>query len=461
MKRFCSRPYRNLHCDPGGEVRFCSWMDIKIGNVLEQSVEDIWHGEKAERLRGTFRDGSFKFCRTTSCPFLENDSLERLDEEELCERSRPLHLPTVVYLANDFVCNHSCPSCRHEMYRVDKQYLVDFQKAGEALLPLLNQAEEICTCGNGDIFSSPHMMNLLARIRPQNEKYEFQIETNGVLFNEKNWNSLKNLHDSHITVTVTPNSYDKTTYRYLNGGHDDYEDLLSGLRFIRDLRRENEINIYNISIVVQESNYAELPSFIERSFNEFEADTVIVKPLYHWFKMSDDDFWFKDVLNPMHPYHESWKAVMNSPLMNDSRIYLWGAKNIHEAMRHPAYVFEDMLKIQNKLIANLNRLYDVIMSHINRIDASSLTFYGDNIITDSIVSLLSDKFKINLIARDSNRFKVGNVDILPLCKENLIDKPEIVILNFDKFCYVKRDLDFMQYDGDILTLPDWIKKIGL
>ena len=461
MKRFCSRPYRNLHCDPGGEVRFCSWMDIKIGNVLEKSVEDIWHGEKAEMLRETFRDDSFRYCRATSCPFLENDSLERLDDEELNRRSRPSELPEVIFLANDFVCNHSCPSCRHEMYHADKKYLDDFQKAAEALLPVLNQAEEVCTCGNGDLFSSPHMMRLLAKIKPEKKSFEFQIETNGVLFNEKNWSRLKNLHDYNITVTVTPNSYAKETYCYLNGGHDDYKALMTSLSFMRELRREGKINKYNISIVVQESNYLELPAFIKRGINEFEADNIIVKPLYHWFKMSDEDFWFKDVLNPLHPYHESWKKMMDDPIMDDPHVYLWGARNIHKPMRHPAYVYEDMLNAQNKLIGNYSRLEDVVAKHLRNKGISSLTFYGDNIITDSIVNLLGNIFKINIIARDACRERVGNVDILPFCKDNVIDKAEIVILNFDKFSYIKRDLDFMQYEGEVLALPDWIERVGL
>lgn len=461
MNRFCSRPYRNLHCDPGGEVRFCSWMDIKIGNVLEQPVEDIWCGEKAEKLRDAFREGSFRYCRATSCPFLENDSLERLEDEEFNARSKPTKLPEVVYLANDFVCNHSCPSCRSGIYHTDKKYLDDFKRAGAVLLPILNQVEELCTCGNGDLFASPHLMELLMKIKPRREDFQFQIETNGALFNEKNWNKLSNLNNYHVTVTVTPNSYEETTYRYLNGGHNDFNEMIAALKFMRDLRRKGGINKYNISIVVQESNYSELPSFVERSLNEFEADSVIVKPLYHWFKMSDEDFWFKDVLNPLHPYHESWKNMMNSPILDDKRVFLWGARNIHQAIRHPAYIFEDMLRAQNKMITNRGKLCKKIRERIEKLGSSSLTFYGDNLITDSVVSLLKDEFHIDIVARDFCRDKVDGIDIVEFCKDNIMSKPEIVVLNFDKYNYVKRDLDFMRYGGDVCTLPEWLEKLGL
>ncbi len=436
-------------------------MDIKIGNIIEQNIDEIWLGERAEKLRESFRDGSFRYCRATSCPFLENKSLEVMDDDEFEDKSTPLRLPSVIYLANDFVCNHSCPSCRHDIYRADKDYLDKFNRAGEVLLPLLNQAEEISSCGNGDLFSSPHMIKLLARVKPQRNDFKFQIETNGVLFNEGNWEKIKNLHDSNISVVVTPNSYNKTTYEYLNGGHDDYNELMDSLNFIRDLRRKNRIKEYSISIVVQESNYTELPSFIERSFDEFEVDHVIVKPLYRWFKMSDEDFWFKDVLNPMHPYHKSWKQMMDSPILNDKRVYLWGAKNIHKAMRHPAYVYEDMIMAQNKLIANENDLVNKIREHVDELESSSITFYGDNMITETVVSLLKNKFAINIVARDFCRKEINGVEVKPFCKENVMSNAEIVVLNFDKFCYIKRDLDFMGYKGRLLTLPEWISEIGL
>ena len=80
--RFCSRPYNAMHFDPNGYVRLCAWMDISIGNILKDDIRDIWCGDIAKKLRESFEDGSFKYCRATSCPFLENDSLETLTEDE-------------------------------------------------------------------------------------------------------------------------------------------------------------------------------------------------------------------------------------------------------------------------------------------------------------------------------------------------------------------------------------------
>lgn len=54
---------------PDGRVRICGWTDGTIGNLIEQDLDEIWKGEKAEIQRDAIRNGSFAFCRKTSCPF--------------------------------------------------------------------------------------------------------------------------------------------------------------------------------------------------------------------------------------------------------------------------------------------------------------------------------------------------------------------------------------------------------
>ena len=34
-----------------GDVRMCGWTQYVIGNLLENSIEELWHGEKAEKFR--------------------------------------------------------------------------------------------------------------------------------------------------------------------------------------------------------------------------------------------------------------------------------------------------------------------------------------------------------------------------------------------------------------------------
>lgn len=462
--KFCPVPYNDVHLDPGGGVRLCAWTDICVGNLLEESIEQIWHGERAKRLRKSFADGSFRFCRKTSCPYLENDSLRDVSADEYTRLSRLPDMPRNISAAHDFFCNHSCPSCRSNVFKLDNEYLEKFKKTKGKVIELLNQADSFVSCGNGDLFSSPHMLDLLAKVQPENSDCAIGLETNGALFDEKHWQKISHFGNYNLSVTVTPNSYNANTYKYLNGGHDDYDNLMSNLSFISELRRNGIVNNYEISIVVQERNFLELPSFIKRSINEFNVDHVVVKPLYNWFCMSDEDYWLKDVANPLHPYHAEWLKIMQNPIMDDNHVFLWGARNIHEPMRHPAYYFEDMLKCLANLMTMQNRS-EKINEWLRSNNAKYVILYGENYLTRPIVQLLRGEIPIKAImSRMPEHEEVAGVPVWQFDKNRLDIDTAVIVLNFDKFRYVKRDFDFMGFGENVVSLYDlqmYIEECGL
>ena len=68
--KFCDRPFTFAYLAPDGEVWPCSWMHYVMGNLYEQNLDEIWHGEAAQKARETILDGSFSYCRKIACPFL-------------------------------------------------------------------------------------------------------------------------------------------------------------------------------------------------------------------------------------------------------------------------------------------------------------------------------------------------------------------------------------------------------
>ena len=88
--KFCVKPFNNVYLASDGEVWPCGWMHYVIGNLYEQNLDEIWHSEAAEQARKSILDGSFAFCRKTSCPFCERDELPDLTEEEIRERFETL-----------------------------------------------------------------------------------------------------------------------------------------------------------------------------------------------------------------------------------------------------------------------------------------------------------------------------------------------------------------------------------
>lgn len=331
--KYCSKPFRFLYIRPSGTVRMCGWMTKPIGNLLENDLETIWNSEAALDVRESIRDGSYRYCLKENCPFCENGSLEELPEEldEAAKEKyfRPEKLPLDINCSFDYTCNHSCPSCRHGVFVPDEGYRVNMEKIYEHIKPYLPYVEWLDADGQGDVFASPIMMKMLEELQPENPNFVLTLETNGVLFDEAHWDRIKHLAKYPINVVVTPNSFERPTYKYLSGGHDNLDKLLHNLEFISSLRQEGKIRKFDISIVVQDRNFRELPAFCDRCLNEFKVDSVVVKPIYRWFRMTEEEYLSKDILNPAHPYFEEYMDVWKDPRLDDPRIFWWGAKNIH------------------------------------------------------------------------------------------------------------------------------------
>ena len=68
MRIPCSQIYTGPYVSHTGDVGVCRCRDyelvLKIGNIREQSLKDIWHGEKFRRLKQAWWDGNIPpFCR--------------------------------------------------------------------------------------------------------------------------------------------------------------------------------------------------------------------------------------------------------------------------------------------------------------------------------------------------------------------------------------------------------------
>ncbi len=328
--KYCERVFRHLYIIPNGNVFLCSWNTKPIGNILKQDLKQIWNSDEAEEIRDSIRDGSFRYCKKTGCPFCENNTLKEVGGEESGqELFIPLDYPDEFNCAIDFTCNHSCPSCRNEIFVPNSQYQKNLNIIVDKLLPYLSKARFISTDGQGDCFASPFIMRFMENLHPENPDFHMTIETNGVLFDEKHWRRISHLSQFPVRVVVTPNSFERATYKYLSGGHDDLDKLLQNLKFIRGLRERNEVSDFAISIVVQDRNFRELPAFTQRCLEEFHVDSVSVKPIYKWFKLTEREYMSKDILNPLHPYFDEYQDVLKDPRLQNPKIFWWGAKNIH------------------------------------------------------------------------------------------------------------------------------------
>jgi len=336
--KYCSFFHEYLYVDNNeGCICLCPWMEPKkasIGNLMKDDIAKAYNSEYANFLRSTMDDQSFKFCRPEACPHLQNNDLEDISAEEYENLKQKLYYPTVINMAYDFVCNQSCETCRPSVFVPPKNYAEQMSTIHKKLSPYLNTATRITASGHGDPFASKYMMNVLENLRPTNHDLSILLETNGVFFDEKHWESIKHLADYRLEVVVTINSFDKFTYKYVSRGGN-YDRLMKNLDFMSQLRRENKISHLTNTLVIQDRNFREIPAFIERSLNNYSFDGVILRPVYQWGTMDEKVYWFKDVLNPCHPYHQEYLEILQCPALSDSRVYNFGGNTVHKAWQYP------------------------------------------------------------------------------------------------------------------------------
>lgn len=336
--KFCSWPFEYLYIDNyKGDVSLCPWLKwdiLCVGNVFQQAFNEIWNGEKAQKIREHIRSGDYSICRLDGCPFLQNNDLPEKSREYV--NTYPVaDTPKVINLAYDFMCNQYCETCREKKWQpILPRYKNYMEKIHESISPVLNRAKKITTSGHGDPFASPYMMRVLRDLRPASDDMQLLIETNGVYCDKKHWEQILHLKNCNIELIVTINSFDKFTYDHISRGGNFYKPM-ENLAYIKTLRRSDVVNSYVACLVIQDRNFREIPAFITRCFDQFHVDRVILRPVYQWGTMPDDVFWFKDVLNPLHPYHKEYLEILDHPVLRDPRVYNFGGRTLHPARQFP------------------------------------------------------------------------------------------------------------------------------
>jgi len=123
---FCSKPFKWFEVfqeNEIGEVYFCcsAWLNTPVGRIPDEPVEKIWNGEKAQEIRRSILDGSFRYCNRTLCPYLQTatEPVQKVgdikDEELRNIIEKKLTVlpfgPRAINCSYDRSCNLFCQSC--------------------------------------------------------------------------------------------------------------------------------------------------------------------------------------------------------------------------------------------------------------------------------------------------------------------------------------------------------------
>lgn len=326
-KYICTLPFTHLTVHHKKEQYFCckQWLDIPL------SFENGWNGEDATNVRKSMIDGSFKYCSTQNCPHLS--TLSNLGylvaNSPIIEKSslsknfntNPMG-PKSIRFTFDSACNLACPSCRKDFIKnsteihIESEHVIEeiYEKYGKTL-------EEVSTSGYGDPFYSTSMIKFLQNISeiklPKLRK--IHIHTNGILWNQKNWEKIKNSHRFIKSAEISIDAASKETYEKVRRGGN-WGLLIENLKFVNNIKTFNNIIV---SFVMQKDNYHEIYDFYVLMKNIFTNKNVQFQ--YHsvqdWGVQSKEKYNGMKVWDPNHEDYDKF-------LINIEKIKTLKNKNI-------------------------------------------------------------------------------------------------------------------------------------
>lgn len=103
-------------------------------------------------------------------------------------------------------------------------------------------------------------------------------------------------------------------------------------------------------MVIQDSNFRQIPQFIQKSI-DYDADDIVLRPIFKWFGMQEDELLYKNILNPCHPYYQEYLEILKNPLCQDKRVFNWGYNVEQEAVPFPTLEMQrEYEEIKNKIM---------------------------------------------------------------------------------------------------------------
>jgi MoaA/NifB/PqqE/SkfB family radical SAM enzyme/GT2 family glycosyltransferase len=269
----CLHPFYFMEFTTDGQVYTCcpAWVKTGIGSIRENTIEEIWNGEKALFIRESMYAGEWQKICNPVCPILSSsrhnkgridyDALEEFDYltapliAEIRERKVRLESsPTVFNLSNSKVCNLSCIMCVRDK-QVDDPGLM--HKTADDVMRHLPAARRLIMSGMGDPLARPDTRDLLIHFRGDNAELKIELITNGLLL-PKYWERIK--HQKFATILISVDAAAKETYEKIRRGGK-WESLLESLQLVQ--RNINKFSGVGINMTVMRENYREIPAFID------------------------------------------------------------------------------------------------------------------------------------------------------------------------------------------------------
>jgi len=338
--KICPVPWQHMEVGYDHNVFLCCYIPTSVGNLAEDShihhlglskVEEIWTGAKAQEIRNSILDGSYRFC-DSRCSILDQP-LERASHE-WWQNSLALYpqdivtdlangkfskapWPLRVSLANERSCNLACQSCRNERVLDASNPKLDLVLRRLFTSGVLEHAEVLKLNGSGEFMHSQKLLAFVREALSRYPKLQLELLTNLTTFNAEHFYKLgfrhrvKQIYGS--IDAATPETYAK-----VRGGN--FKAVMRNLESFANIRSDEGFNLI-AGFVVSSKNFEEMTRFAMLA-RELGLG-VHFRSIQHWGHLPRVVYDELDVARTDHPDHEVLVCLLNgNPIFRSHHVSL-------------------------------------------------------------------------------------------------------------------------------------------
>lgn len=254
---YCIVPWTRIEFNPNGSVYSCCNLSLPkdcLGNINEQSIEEIWNGEKFKTLRERVYNNKEERClkcidsRNNLNISLKSQFFQRIEEIKI----------RAILITLDFDCNLDCIMCYSKKF---KQNVCLPDKFYNELKLYLSDVESLgfggSATGGGEPLYSKNVDKVLDLIYKDYPHIRISCVSNGLLLSDKIYNNLNKWHCFLFSIdAATKETYDKIR----KGG--DWNKLMSNIDMMNRKIKESFLKVYIVGLFcVQKLNIHEIEVF--------------------------------------------------------------------------------------------------------------------------------------------------------------------------------------------------------
>lgn len=353
---FCYLPYTSLTFSFQGQVFVCSYnRDILLGRYPTNTIEEIWNGDEAKRLREHMMYNDLDYgCR--HCKFFFDkgkfSNLRPLVFDKYY-KSADKHIPKVFEFELSNECNLECQMCHGEVsssIRKNREKLPPFpnvydDKFVEQLTPYIPLLKEAKFYG-GEPFLIPIYYKIWDKIKELNPELELFVITNGT-----HWNSKieKLITELNFDVAISIDAFEKEKVERIRKNVV-YEKLMDNINRFSEICNKKGKHL-SLSFTVQKDNWEQLPLIINlcNRVNAYIYISYLERPVQFALSNLAVDEWKKirEYMNQFTFPISTAKEKHNNKCFDDFKHYLDNYITSPDTKKYADYKFD-----RNALLSN-------------------------------------------------------------------------------------------------------------